>query len=175
MQYRRALLPGTTYFFTLVLEDRKSGLFIRKIKELRLAFKQGMASYPFILDGIVVLPDHLHMIMTLPPNDTGYAERLGFIKSAFSRQIKPTELISASRKSKRERGIWQRRFWEHVIRDARDYACHMDYIHYNPVKHGYVKSPSAWPYSSLHRYIDLGILPRDWGGSDVFIDPTFGE
>ena len=175
MQYRRAVIPGTSYFFTIVLEDRRSNLLIRRINELRQALKQVIERYPFIIDGVVVLPDHLHMIITLPPNDTNYSQRIGFIKSCFSRQIESFERISASRQSKRERGIWQRRFWEHVIRDELDYSRHMDYIHYNPVKHGYVQSPSEWEYSSIHRYINLEILPLNWACNDEFTEQPFGE
>lgn len=175
MQYRRTVISGTSYFFTLVLQDRRSDLLIRRINELRQAFKQVIARYPFIIDGVVVMPDHLHMIMTLPPDDANYSQRLGFIKGVFSRQIESLENINASRKSKRERGIWQRRFWEHVIRDELDYSRHMDYIHYNPVKHGYVKSPSEWEYSSIHRYIRLEILPHNWACNSEFTDQTFGE
>lgn len=175
MQYRRAIIPGTSYFFTIVLQDRRSDLLTRRIKELRQAFKQVIERYPFTIDGIVVMPDHLHMIITLPPDDANYSQRLGFIKSSFSRQIESLELIHASRQNKRERGIWQRRFWEHVIRDELDYSRHMDYIHYNPVKHGYVNSPSEWQYSSIHRYINLGILPPDWASNKEFTDHTFGE
>ena len=110
----------------------------------------------------MVLPDHFHLMMTLPPDDANYSQRLGFIKSFFSRQMESLESVSVSRKNKRERGIWQRRFWEHVIRDELDYSRHLDYIHYNPVKHGYVSKPSEWQYSSIHRYISSGILLQDW-------------
>ncbi len=175
MQYRRVIIPGSSYFFTLVLQDRRSDLLIRKINKLRQAVKQVIECYPFIIDGIVVLPDHLHVMMTLPPGDANYAQRVGFIKSSFSRQIESLEPISASKKSKRERGIWQRRFWEHTIRDELDYSRHMDYIHYNPVKHGYVKSPAEWPYSSIHRSISLGILPHDGADFEPCSAQTFGE
>jgi len=158
MQYRRLIIPGTSYFFTVVLQDRRSDLLIRKINELRQAFKQVIERYPFIINGIVVLPDHFHLMMTLPPDDANYSQRLGFIKSFFSRQIESLESVSVSRKNKRERGIWQRRFWEHVIRDELDYSRHLDYIHYNSVKHGYVSKPSEWQYSSIHRYISSGLL-----------------
>lgn len=170
MQYRRIIIPGTSYFFTVVLQNRKSDLLVRCIHELRQAFKTVIAHYPFMIDGIVVMPDHLHMIMTLPPNDSNYSQRLGFLKSSFSRQIKSSERISISRQDKRERGIWQ-----HSIRDELDYSHHLDYIHYNPVKHGYVKSPSEWEYSSIHRYIDAGILPRGWASHNTFRDLAFGE
>ena len=175
MQYRRLIIPGTSYFFTVVLQDRRSDLLIRKINELRQAFKQVIERYPFIIDGIVVLPDHFHLMMTLPPDDANYSQRLGFIKSFFSRQIESLESVSVSRKNKQERGIWQRRFWEHVIRDELDYSRHLDYIHYNPVKHGYASKPSEWQYSSIHRYISSGILLQDWASHGEASKQIFGE
>ena len=114
-------------------------------------------------------------MMTLPPDDANYSQRLGFIKSCFSRQIESFEPVSVSRKNKREPGIWQRRFWEHVIRDELDYSRHLDYIHYNPVKHGYVSKPSEWQYSSIHRYINSGILPQDWASHGEASKQLFGE
>jgi len=162
-------------FFTVALQDRRSTLLTNKINELRHAFQDAIKRYPFIIDGMVVLPEHLHVLMTLPPDDTNYSQRLGLIKSTFSRQIDSSEPVSDSRQQKRERGIWQRRFWEHLIRDELDYARHLDYMHYNPVKHGYVKTPVDWQYSSIHRYIKLGILPRSWGCTDDFTERTFGE
>ena len=167
MNYRRVFIPGASYFFTLTLQDRRSNLLICKIKELRIAFQRVMKTCPFTIDGIVVLPEHMHMTMTLPPDDTNYSQRISFIKSAFSRQLEPLEFINSSRQSKRERGIWQRRFWEHLIRDEQDYERHLDYIHYNPVKHSHVKSPAHWPHSSIHRYINAGILPANWASTDV--------
>ena len=167
MNYRRVFVPGASYFFTLTLQDRRSDLLICKIKELRIAFQRVIKTFPFTIDGIVVLPEHMHMTMTLPPDDTNYSQRISFIKSAFSRQIELMEGINSSRRSKRERGIWQRRFWEHLIRDEHDYETHLDYIHYNPVKHGHVKSPSQWLHSSIHRYINAGILPANWASGDV--------
>ena len=167
MNYRRVFVPGASYFFTLTLQDRRSDLLICKIKELRIAFQRVMKTSPFTIDGIVVLPEHMHMTMTLPPDDTNYSQRISFIKSAFSRQIEPMECINSSRRTKRERGIWQRRFWEHLIRDEQDYEKHLNYIHYNPVKHGHVKSPSEWPHSSIHRYINSGILSANWASSGV--------
>ncbi len=110
MQYRRLIIPGTSYFFTVVLQDRRSNLLIQRINELRQAFKRVIELYPFIIDGVVILPDHFHLMMTIPPNDANYSQRLGFIKSCFSRQIVPLERVSVSRKNKRERGIWQRSF-----------------------------------------------------------------
>jgi putative transposase len=167
MNYRRVFIPGASYFFTLTLQNRQSDLLICKIKELRVAFQRVMKTYPFTIDGIVVLPEHIHMTITLPPGDTNYSQRISFIKSTFSRQIEPTEFVNSSRQAKGERGIWQCRFWEHLIRDLQDYEKHLDYIHYNPVKHGHVKSPSEWPHSSIHRYIKAGILPANWASTDV--------
>ena len=115
------------------------------------------------------------MIITLPDNDVGYSKRLSLIKATFSRQIEPYEIISESRQKKRERGIWQRRYWEHIIRDTVDYEHHVNYIHYNPVKHGYVKNPSDWQYSSIHRFIRKGIVSAGWACIDEFNKSEFGE
>lgn len=175
MQYRRTLVCGATYFFTINLQNRKNTLLTEHIHCLRSAFRKVQQKYPFFVDAIVILPDHLHMIMTLPTEDLSYSIRLSLIKANFSRQINIDETISASRQKKRERGIWQRRFWEHLIRDTTDYEHHINYIHYNPVKHGYVKNPSDWLYSSIHRYIRVGILNKKWGITDDFEDSFFGE
>jgi putative transposase len=113
---------------------------------------------------MVILPDHLHTIWTLPDGDHDFSQRWRQIKSAFSREIAKEERISQSRLRKQERGIWQRRFWEHVIRDEEDFNRHVDYIHINPVKHGYIQKVADWPYSSFHQYVRLGILPVDWAG-----------
>jgi len=178
MNYRRVFVPDTSYFFTLTLQNRKSELLIHNICALRIAFQHTMKIMPFTIDGIVVLPDHMHMTMTLPPGDVNYSQRINFIKSTFSRQIEPTEQINSSRKTKRERGIWQRRFWEHTIRNEEDFERHLNYIHYNPVKHGHVQSPSQWAYSSIHRYIKLGILPHHWASLNMTeenFNQKFGE
>jgi putative transposase len=112
---------------------------------------------------MVVLPEHLHAIWKLPEGDADYPMRWSLLKSGFSRGLEKTELIRASRLNKRERGIWQRRYWEHQIRDEWDFEKHADYIHYNPVKHGYVKRPVDWPFSTFHRYVQTGVLPEHWG------------
>lgn len=109
----------------------------------------------------MILPDYLHTIWTLPENDADYPKRWSLIKATFSRALPKTERIGPSRIARRERGIWQRRYWEHQIRDDLDLQRHIDYIHYSPVKHGYVTQASDWPYSSLHRYIKAGILPSN--------------
>lgn len=146
-----------------------------KFDQLRIVINNVKKRHPFYLDAMVVLPDHLHMLMTLPENDNDFAKRWMLIKSGFSRQLPKTERINKSRQSKDERGIWQRRYWEHLIRDEKDYERHVDYIHYNPVKHGYVKRPIDWQYSTIHNFISRKILPNEWGGNIDDDDGTFGE
>ena len=118
---------------------------------------------PFRIDAMVVLPDHLHGVWTMPAGDCDFPKRWRRIKAGFSAAIPDTEPRSASRRRHGERGIWQRRYWEHLIRDERDLAAHVDYIHYNPVKHGYVQRVQDWPHSSFHRYVRDVLLPLDWG------------
>ncbi len=122
-------------------------------------------SYPFVTEAICVLPDHLHAVWRMPKGDADYAKRWGLIKGLFSRAY-PVAARSASKIKKREKGIWQRRYWEHQIRDDPDLQSHIDYIHYNPVKHGLVTQVKDWPYSSFHRYVHEGLLPIDWSGCD---------
>jgi putative transposase len=129
-------VPGGTYFFTVNLYDRQSMLLTRNVGVLRDAVRKVRAKAPFHIDAWVVLPDHLHCLWTLPEGDFDYATRWKAIKTDFSKQIPEGEFRSASRVAKGERGIWQRRFWEHTIRDDRDYRAHVDYVHFNPVKHG---------------------------------------
>ncbi|MDR3520553.1 MAG: transposase [Acidocella sp.] len=160
--YRRNRVPGGTYFFTVNLYDRHSGLLTRNIDILREAVRKVRTRAPFHIDAWAVLPDHLHCLWTLPEDDTNFSARWQAIKTAFSKQIPQGEFRSASRSGKGERGIWQRRFWEHTIRDDRDYAAHFDYIHFNPVKHGLVANAVEWPYSSFHRAVTLGLYPPDW-------------
>ena len=162
MRYRRAWVPGGTYFFTVALADRSQCLLTEHIMALRQAMRTVRANHPFEILAMVVLPEHLHCIWQLPHGDLNYPTRWALIKPAFSRQITADESISLSRHLKREREIWQRRYWEHCIRDEQDLQQHIDYIHYNPVKHGYVQRPSDWPFSSIHRHIRQGLLPADW-------------
>lgn len=164
MHHRRAGVPGGTYFFTLTLADRSQNLLTAHIAPLREAFRTTRQRHPFTTVAMVVLPEHLHCIWRLPAGDCTYATRWALIKSAFSRHLSPGEPVSLSRHLKRERGIWQRRYWEHCIRDEDDLQRHIDYIHFNPVKHGHVKRPTDWPYSSVHRHIAQGLLPSDWAG-----------
>jgi putative transposase len=162
--YRRNFVPGGSYFFTVNLADRRSRLLTQHVDVLRTAFRQTRAAHPFTTEAIVILPDHIHAIWTLPDGDSDFATRWRLIKSAFSRAFANGEQISDSRRGKGERGIWQRRYWEHTLRDERDFARHMDYIHFNPVKHGHVSQVKEWPYSSFHRMVQLGVYPSDWGG-----------
>ena len=122
-----------------------------------------------------MLPDHLHAIWSLPEGDADFATRWSLIKSGFSRGLSASAARSPSKLGKREKGIWQRRYWEHVIRDEADMARHIDYIHFNPVKHGLVSRVCDWPHSSFHRYVAEGVLPADWGGDVGEISGSFGE
>ncbi len=160
--YRRHLVPGGTYFFTLNLLDRRSRLLVDHIDVLRAAVRTVRARAPFHIAAWVVLPEHLHCIWTLPPDDADYSGRWHALKTLFATAMPPTEPRSAARLRKGERGIWQRRFWEHTIRDDRDYAAHMDYVHFNPVKHGLAARAADWPYSSFHRCVARGLYPEDW-------------
>ena len=175
MRYRRARVAGATYFFTVNLAQRKSDLLTAHIKRLHDSIGLVRSRHPFEIPAMVVLPDHLHALWVLPPDDADFATRWALIKAGFSRGLPVHERISASRQLKGERGIWQRRYWEHLIRDDEDYARHVDYIHYNPVKHRHVTGAADWPHSSIHRYIDEGILPVDWAGGLRDDKATFGE
>jgi putative transposase len=173
--YRRNIIPGGRYFFTVTLVDRGSRLLVERIDDLGTVFRAVRAQRPFIMDAVVVLPDHLHCIWTLPPDDGDFALRWREIKSQFSRKLPPEEERSAGRINKGERGIWQRRYWEHTLRDEQDVERHMDYIHYNPVKHGHVSRVTDWPYSSFHRYVRVGAYPPDWAGGYDGVEGDCGE
>ena len=173
--YRRNFIPGGCFFFTVNLADRRLRLLTEHVDALRSAFSETHQRHPFTIDAIVVLPDHLHAVWTLPDGDRDFATRWRLIKSAFSRKFVTDEPISASRAAKRERGIWQRRFWEHTIRNEEDLARHIDYVHINPVKHGLVKRVRDWPYSSFHRMVKSGIYPEDWAGDLADLSGSFGE
>lgn len=171
MRYRRATAAGATYFFTVNLADRRSRLLLERIAELRNAVRIVRSRHHFEIIAWVVLPDHLHAVWTLPPDDADFSTRWALIKAGFSRQISLGEPVGASRRQKGERGIWQRRFWEHQIRDEVDLQRHVDYIHYNPVKHGHVLMASDWPHSTIHRYIRAGSMTSDWAAppADAFV------
>ncbi|MDE2421624.1 MAG: transposase [Gammaproteobacteria bacterium] len=167
-QYIRDRTAGATYFFTINLLNRQSNLLVEHITALRAAYNSTQKSMPFTLHAMVVLPDHLHMLLTLPENDVNYPQRISQMKSRFSRALPEIENINESRQHKGERGIWQRRYWEHRIRDELDYQRHMDYIHYNPVKHGYVNAAKDWSYSTFHQCVRDGIYAEDWAAQDDF-------
>ena len=165
--YRRYRVPGGTYFFTINLLQRRSDLLVRHIDALREAVRCTRRERPFNIDAWVVLPEHMHCIVTLPEGDDDFSNRIKAIKIRFVRTIPATEHRSRARAARGERGIWQRRFWEHAIRNDADYARHMDYVHYNPVKHGQVTFARDWPYSTFHRLVNAGLYPADWGAGDV--------
>jgi putative transposase len=173
--YRRNFVSGGSFFFTVNLAERHLRLLTEHIDELRTAFRQTRERHPFTTDAIVVLPDHLHAVWTLPGGDRDFSTRWRLIKSTFSRNLGAGEPVSASRAAKRERGIWQRRYWEHTIRDEGDFARHIDYVHINPVKHGLVTRVRDWPHSSFHSMVKLGIYPEDWAGDFAEFGASFGE
>lgn len=162
--YRRARVPGATYFFTVNLRDRSSDLLVREIALLRECVRATRARYPFHIDAWVVLPEHMHCLWTLPEGDADFALRWKVIKRAFSKRLPATEARTSTHLARGERGIWQRRYWEHLIRDDADYQRHFDYIHYNPVKHGHAQRVVDWPYSSFHRAVRAGLYATDWVG-----------
>jgi putative transposase len=175
MRYRRAHASGGTYFFTVNLADRSSGLLVEWVGQLRSSVRSVKQRHPFEIIAWVVLPDHLHAIWVLPSGDGDYSTRWGLIKAEFSRRVPRTEPISPSRLDKGERGIWQRRFWEHQIRDDTDLARHIDYVHFNPVKHGHASIASGWPHSSIHQYIRSGELTIDWAARPEEAAALLGE
>ena len=165
--YRRAWRPGGTYFFTVnLLQRHGNDLLIQKIDILRQVVQSVKQRHPFIIHAWVVLPNHLHCVIELPKGDAGFPVRWRLIKLEFSKNMPYTERRSGVRLKRGERGIWQRRYWEHLIRDDVDYRAHMDYVHINPVKHRLVPRVRDWPYSTYRRTIREGIYPHDWAGGD---------
>jgi len=165
--YRRTYQAGGMYFFTLVTHRRRH-LFTEStaIEYLRETIAQEKAQHPFDLTAIVLLPDHIHCIWELPENDDDFSKRWGRIKSRFTKAWlahsgREAE-ISKARNHHRERGVWQKRFWEHRIRGEADLMHHVNYIHYNPVKHGLVRCPHEWPYSSFARWVKRGFYEQNW-------------
>ena len=153
MQYRRAFVPGATFFFTVVTARRRP-LFgdAAACDLLRQAFRRVAEQHPFTVNAIVVLPDHLHCLWTLPPGNADYPTRWQLIKTWVTQSCGGA--------------LWQPRYWEHLIRDETDYRQHVEYIHYNPVKHGYAARPSEWPHSSFRRYVREGLYPQAWGDTE---------
>jgi putative transposase len=173
-RYRR-LFTGHTYFFTVVAHRRRP-IFCNPTTRSSLAhaIRFVRETRPFVIDGWILLPDHMHCIWTLPERDIDYSTRWATIKryvsSGSGRTLHDTALSTPSRQKRRESTIWQRRFWEHQIRDEEDFERHMDDIHFNPVKHGYVQRVSDWPHSTFHRYVRQAVYPEDWGGTPEVID-----
>ncbi len=174
-RYRRAKIDGGIFFFTVTLADRSSDLLVRHVDRLRRIYASVQERYPFETTAVCVLPDHLHAVWSLPPGDANFPLRWSLIKSGFSRGLAKDARRAPSKIAKRESGIWQRRYWEHAIRDDNDLARHVDYIHFNPVKHGYVSRARDWPHSSFHRFVTRGLLPSDWGGDMRDTAGAFGE
>jgi putative transposase len=166
--YRRCRIPGGCYFFTVnLLQRRGNTLLTDRIDLLRDAVRRVRRNRPFTIDAWVVLPDHLHAVWTLPPGDDDFSTRWRLIKTFFVRGLSATERLSRVRRENGERGIWQRRFWEHAIRTDADYRAHMDYVHFNPVKHGLVRAPAEWPYSTFRSCVRRGLYPLEWIGSGI--------
>jgi putative transposase len=173
--YRRNVVPGGCFFFTVNLADRRLSLLTDHLEALRAAFRETRKRHPFTIEAIVVLPDHLHAVWTLPGDDADFATRWRLIKTTFSRNVPAGERVSASRAAKGERGIWQRRYWEHTIRDEDDFSRHVDYVHINPVKHGLVTRVRDWLPSSFHHMVRRGTYPEDWAGDASGHGEDFGE
>jgi putative transposase len=181
--YRRWYVPGGTYFFTVVTYGRRPILCEELGRAcLHAAIEAVRQQWPFEIVAIVLLPEHLHTVWTLPRGDDRYSTRWRLIKEKFTqrylraggREIAP----SSSRKKQGERGIWQRRFWEHLVPDEDDLQRCVDYVHWNPRKHGLVARVRDWPWSSFHRFVELGEYDIDWGGTDPtpgYDDPEWGE
>ena len=165
MNYRRAWHKGGTYFFTVnCLQRKNNDCLVRHIALLRAVIAKVKLTHSFTIHAWVVLPEHMHCVIELPEGDADFAKRWMLIKMLFSRALPKNERRSGTRIQRRERGIWQRRYWEHLIKDEKDYQAHMDYVHINPVKHGLVKQVKDWPYSTFHKLVEQDIYPQDWGG-----------
>jgi putative transposase len=179
--YRRANAKGATYFFTVVTYRRQKFLTLPENRHaLRNAIAAAKLRHGFGIEAWVLLPDHMHCIWRLPEYDSDFSKRWGLIKAEFTKQNKARlhneTWMNSSKHKHRESTIWQRRFWEHQIRDDDDFEKHVEYIHFNPVKHGYVDRVRDWPYSTFHRYVRSGVYPNTWAGSaSESDDGVFGE
>ena len=168
--YTRARIPGGTYFFTVITLERRP-LLTRHITRhaLRHAIEKTRLTYPFRINAWVLLPDHLHCLWTLPDGDEEFSTRWSMIKRFTTQQLSVHHGMafqpSHSRTIRREYAFWQRRFWEHLVYVDDDFRRHLDYIHWNPVKHGYVTNVSDWPYSTFHQWMTRGTYPKDWGNN----------
>ena len=172
--YRRARNAGATYFFTVVTAQRRPLLAGDKaIAALRQGVAEVHRQSPFSIDAWVVLPDHMHALWTLPQNDADYSSRWGRIKAGFTRLSGLAHRFGP----RQDGGVWQPRFWEHLIRNEADFAAHMNYLHYNPVRHGHVDRVIDWRHSSFHHCVRQGIYPADWGDREPDVPPdcSYGE
>ena len=165
--YRRAHAPGGAFFFTLVTHGRRPIFQTpERVGLFREATRRVKRERPFEIVGAVVLPDHVHFLWTLPPGDADFSRRIARIKMEFTRSLgarSSRTLGESSRRDRRESDVWQRRFWEHTIRDERDFEQHLNYVHYNPVKHGHATCPHAWPFSSFCEWVHRGAYEAEWG------------
>lgn len=169
--YRRPYINGGTYFITQVTYQRHPWLCSQIGRmALREAIQHVRKKHPFEIDAIVLLPDHFHTIWTLPEDDSNFSLRMRLIKrfvtKYYGEKLGIDLEVSRSRSARKESNLWQRRFWEHLIRDETDFANHCDYIHSNPVRHGLCDRPQLWEFSSIHRFMKLGVYSVDWGGDD---------
>ena len=174
VRYRRNRVDGGVYFFTVALAHRRATILIDHVSALRAAFRAARQERPFSIDAIVILPDHLRAILTLPPGDADFSGRWRRIKGHFSSQMIAAG-AAVKRRPNGDYALWQRRFWEHTIRDDDDFARHVDYVHFNPVKHGLVSRIRDWPHSSFHRYVQQGLLSEDWAGDVSESGLDYGE
>ena len=173
--YRRNYIEGGTFFFTVKLADPKSRLLVEHIGLLREAYAFVQNRYPFETVAICVMPNHLHAVWTLPDGDSDYSLRWRLMKTRFSHHFAASDGLSASKQRRHEKGIWQRRFYEHTIRDEADLRRCVDYVYINPVKHGLVEAVRDWPFSSFHRDVGKGLFPQDWGRTKEALLMNFGE
>ena len=177
-RYIRSDTPGATYFFTLTLRDRSARWLVDHVTELRACVAEVKARHPFEIEAMVVLPEHLHALWRLPVDDADFSTRWMLVKQGFTRQLCDAGVLdeagAQARGVKGERGLWQRRFWEHLVRDEADYARHVEYCYINPLKHGLVTRVRDWPHSSFHRDVRAGIVPPDWAG-EIEQNGGFGE
>ena len=174
VRYRRNFVPGGTYFFTATLADRTSSALVDYVDVLRAAFRITRRERPFTIEAIVILPDHLHAIWTLPSGDSDFSGRWKRIKADFTHRLVAAG-VPVKLHSNGEYALWQRRFWEHTIRNDIDFERHVDYVHFNPVKHKLVGRVYDWPYSSFYLYVRRGLLPADWAGDVDEPMMDFGE
>ena len=176
VNYRRSFIPGGTFFFTVTLKNRKSNLLVERFSLFKEAVQRVKDQHPFQIKAYVVLPEHLHMIWELPSGDSNYSLRWKKIKALFSKSIHKAG-VELSKTKHNEYRLWQRRFWEHAIKDTLDLDNHVNYIHYNPIKHGLVEELHDWPHSSFHHYVKSGRICENWASSRLRdVDGTcFGE